>query len=33
MGQCPKGQSLQCPIGPTSAIIDQTSSISLRSQL
>ena len=33
MGQCPKGQSLQCPIGSTSAIIDQISFISLSSQL
>ena len=33
MGHCPKGQSLQCPVGPASPIIDQTSSISLSSQL
>ena len=24
MRQCPKAQLLQCPIGPTSAIVDQT---------
>ena len=33
MRQCPKGQLLQCPIGPTSAIADQTNFISLSSQL
>ena len=29
MRQCPKSQLLQCPIGPTSAIVDQISFISL----
>ena len=33
MGQCPKNQSLQCPIGPTPVIIYQTSAISSSSQL
>ena len=32
MRQCPKGQLLQRSIGPISAIVDQTSFISLSSQ-
>ena len=33
MRQCPKGQLLQCPFGPTSAIVDQTGFISISLQL